>query len=359
MRNQRSSWRGPGRLLVLAATVLVLSAACGGAAARPGPSPTTRPPVPTPTPAPAFQALVGGAEKGSAGPISLYDSTVGARTLQVRGTQFRFAGLGRISYLGEDGALYSQNLDGTARRTEVGGNVLEYGWGPDGTLAYVTSTDPGAPYDRGQLVIRPVAGPTATTDLGPGIASVGIPQRSITFSPDGKLVMLAQVTFGSNQLSVRKLDGTILFAPQGVHGAWTPDGRLYFSSDSGIFVADPVAGTTRTVVSGVRWYNPAVSPDGRYVVFEQQPAAGQPAALSPRPWLYLLDTRSGTIVSGFQLAGISAHFVGPARFWYQVAVPQDSPDNRPVLAYDLTAWKAKTQAGLAGSVWDVHLGTAS
>jgi hypothetical protein len=304
---------------------------------------------------------VGGAEKGGAGPITLYDSTTGVRILQVRGTLFRFAGQERISYLGEDGALYSQNLDGTARRAEVSGNVLEYGWGPDGTLAYVTSTRPGAPDERGQLVIRPVSGLAATADLGPGIGHVGIPQMAITFSPDGGLVMVAQVTFGSNLLSVRRLDGTLLFAPQGTHGAWAPDGQLYFSNDSGIFVADPVAGTTRTVVGGVRWYNPAVSPDGRYVVFDRQPAlTGEATALGSRPWLELLDTRGGTIVSGFRMeGGMSAHFVTPTRFWYQVVVPQDSPDKRPVMAHDLTTWKEEIQAGLTGSVWDVRIGSAS
>jgi len=354
------AWRGSGRLLVLSATVLVLAAACGGTANRPEPS-SSIPPVPSPTPATAYRALVGGAEKGGAGPITLYDSTTGARTLQIRGTLFRFAGQERISYLGEDGALYSQNLDGTARRTEVSGNVLEYGWGPGGTLAYVTSTRPGAPDDRGKLVIRPVGGPPATADLGPGVAYVGIPQRAIAFSPDGKLVMVAQVTFGSNLLSVRKLDGTLLFAPQGTHGAWAPDGRLYSSSDSGIFVADPAAGSTRTVVGGVRWYNPAVSPDARYVVFERHPdQTGQPTALGSRPWLEVLDTRSDTILAGFRLdGGMSAHFVAPTRFWYQVVVPQDSPDARPVLAYDLTTWREEVQAGLTGSVWDVHLGSAS
>lgn len=359
MRNRHSAWRVSGRLLVLAAAVIVAAAACGGTATRPGPSPSTLP-VPTPTPAPTFQALVGGVEKGIAGPIDLYDSTAGTRTLQVRGTFFRFAGQGRISYLGDNGALYSQSLDGTARRTEVSGNVLEYGWGSDGTLAYVTSTKPGAPDDRGQLVIRPVSGQAATADLGAGIAYVGIPQRAIAFSPDGKLVMVAQVTFGSNLLSVHRLDGTLQFAPQGTHGAWAPDGRLYYASDTGIVVADPATGTTKTVVSGVRWYNPTVSPDGRYVVFERQPVAtGQPTALSSPPWLELLDTRTGTIVSGFRLdGGISAHFVAPARFWFQIVVPQDSPAARPVLTYDLTT-RTEGQTGLTGTVWDVRLGNAS
>lgn len=355
---KRHAWvRGAPALVVLTVTMLVV-AGCGSTAARPHPSPSTRP-VPTATPAPTFQALTGGVAKGIAGSVALFDSATGQiRPLQVGGSLISFAGQGRLSYVGA-GGLYSQDLDGTARRTEVSGSVLEYGWGPDGTLAYVTSTHPGAPDDRGQLVIRPPSGTSATADLGAGVAVVGIPQQTIQFSPDGKLVMVAQTMFGSPALSVRRLDGTILFAPQGTHGAWAANGWLYYSNDSGIYVADPMTAATREVVHGVRWYNPSVSPDGRYVVFEQQPSQeGVPTALSSPPWLQVLDTQRGTIVNWFRRdGGVSAHFVTPTQFWFQVPVRQDSPETRPVQSYDLAA-RTETQTGLTGNVWDVRFGNA-
>lgn len=352
--------RGSGAAAAVAVAVLVGSAACGTVATHPGASPSTQP-NPTAAPASAFQALVGGVQKGNSGPITLYDSATGRNTaLGVLGGVIRFAGPGRLSFLAEDGGLVSAKLDGTDRRVEVGTPVLEYGWRSDGTLAYVTDTNPGAPDDRGQLVIRPAGGgPPATADLGPGVAFAGVPQQVIQFSPDGKLVMVAQTTFGSSPLSIRRLDGTVLFVPQGTHGGWAPDGSLYYSNDAGIFVADPVTGATRTVVGGVRWYNPAVSLDGHYAVFEQWPPIDQGGGTSTQPWLRVLDTRNGTIVPGFQLdASISAHFVGPSRFWFQRIVHQDSPDLRPVVAYDL-ATMTESQTGLTGTVWDVHFGGSS
>lgn len=352
--------RGSVAAALLAVAMLVGTAACGSVATHPGASPSTQP-NPTATPTPTFQALVGGVEKGNSGPITLYDSATGRTTaLGVLGGVIHFAGPGRLSFLAEDGGLVSAKLDGTDRRVEVRGPVLEYGWRSDGTLAYVTDTKPGAPDDRGQLVIRPVGGgPSVTADLGPGAAFTGVPQQTIQFSPDGTLVMVAQTTFGSSPLSIHRLDGTVLFAPQGTHGAWAPDGRLYYSNDAGIFAADPVTGSTRTVVSGVRWYNPAVSPDGHYAVFEQWPPNDLGGGPSTQPWLRALDTRNGTIVSGFQLdASVSAHFVGPTRFWFQRIAHQDSPSLRPVVAYDL-ATLTESQTGLTGTVWDVHFGGSS
>ncbi|MGA7988469.1 MAG: hypothetical protein WCB51_08735, partial [Candidatus Dormiibacterota bacterium] len=83
-------------------------------------------------------------------------------------------------------------------------------------------------------------------------------------------------------LQVRRLDGTLAFAPPGSAtagefsggcrdvsmAAWGPDGKLYFCDFRGINVADVDTGAVRTLRAGARWWDPDVSPDGNSAVFQ-------------------------------------------------------------------------------------------
>ncbi len=276
--------------------------------------------------------------------------------------------------------LVSQNLAGSARRVEVAGTILEYGWGPDGSLAYTAET--GSLNDNGELVIRPAHGASTTQELGVG---VGFPwpdwQSKVEFSPDGKLVLAVQFGNGPpagaqspfSPLQVRRLDGILVFAPQGPANpglwsagcldismaAWDPDGKLYFCDNRGINVADMNTGTVRTLQAGALWSDADVSPDGSYVVFPTgtvHNVSTEPIGIRPGP-LELLDTKTGAPVAGFQRAnGTLAHFVSPTNIWfYDVTAGGESAHlSTPILAYDFST-HTESKTGLTGWVTDIQL----
>lgn len=371
--------------------VAVLATACGTATPRPGtsspngvmtPSPS---PSATPTaPATSFQALIVRDYGSDGSEVDLYNSAT-QKTSTIPTADFapnpaRFAPGGRISYMTSAGHLVSQNLDGSARRVEVAIPILQYGWGPDGSLAYTAETN--SPNDNGELVIRPAHGASTTVDLGGG---VGYPwtdwQSKVEFSPDGTLVLAVQFGYlhpdsarsAFSTLQVRRLDGSLAFARPGPKtedessggcpdvsmAAWGPDGKLYFCDSRGINVADMDTGADRTLQAGVRWWDPDVSPDGTYVVFQTgtvRHVSTEPLRIQNGP-LELLDTNTGETVPGFQRAnGSLAQFVSPTRIWfyeYGTAGGERAHAGTPILSYDLST-DTESQTGLTGWLTDLQ-----
>jgi hypothetical protein len=179
MKSQGLNSVRPGRriselLAIGAGMVAVLATACGTATPRPGASSTRGVTTPTPsqsaTPMPAttsFRSLIVRETGVDSWVVDLYDwatqKTSTIPTVDLAPNPARFAPGGRISYMTSAGHLVSQNLDGSGRRVEVAAPILQYGWGPDGSLAYTAET--GA---NGELSIRPAHGASTTVDLGVG-----------------------------------------------------------------------------------------------------------------------------------------------------------------------------------------------
>lgn len=348
--------RRPLRLAVLAVAAVFVAAACGSVTGgKPSPTPTP------PAPASNFQVLAISGFKGSATGIGLYDSTSNAwRTIPTSSTvdQPRFAIPGRVAYLAA-GGIYSQNLDGSDRRVEASGDIDDFAFSVDGTIAYI---GPVAPQnDRSRLTIQRPNGQTVTRNIGAttGIGGI-VPQRRLEFSPDGKLLLLVEPSVADPYLQVRALDGSLRLAPAtgpfvgGGGAAWSGSGQLYFSDGSGLGLADLTTGSTRTVLPGVHAWNPVASPDGRYVVYERRdPQPDQFGGYGPAR-LQLFDGRAGSVVAGVQRdGGTLARFVSATEFFFS----SEAGGNGAAAAinrYDVAS-QTERSAGMTGFVTDVRV----
>jgi hypothetical protein len=332
-------------LFALAVALPLVLAACG----RPAPF---SPPGASP---PRFQALVVGPPEAQGNHATLLYDSAGGRALATgvpgNASEPRFAGAGRIAYL-LPGGVESARVEAGPSRTEAGDPMLLAGghaWSSTATLAYLAYPSSSHPDRPSELVIRPAGGATTTISL-PANAGPG----QLWFSPDGRFLALAD----SIALEVRRLDGSLAFAPAASGGVrpseatWGRAGTLYFWDARGVNASDVASGETRTVLPGLRWFNPDASPDGRHVVFETHDGQGLPR-------LHLLDTETGGLVSSFSLAGAShARFVSPTEIWYHDeaicgACAEPTAAASEILRYDLVRRTERT-TGLAGFVADVR-----
>jgi hypothetical protein len=277
-------------------------------------------------------------------------------------TAARFAAGDRLSYLALDG-IHSEELRGGGERTEATGGSLRiaaYAWSSSGALAYLAQPALAGSGRGSELVIELPGGPTAAVTLTPA-AGWGGEAPQLRFSPDGSLLLLVDRTLADGAaatLQVRRLDGRLVFGPVAAgtapgdrpsDAAWSGR-KLYFWDGRGVNVADLATGATRTILPGVRWYHPDVSPDGRTVVFERRDGG--------TPRLELLDTATDAVVPGFERDGATqARFVGTDDVWFhEVAACAGcaaSFAQSAILSLD-TARLTERRTGLSGIVTDVR-----
>jgi Tol biopolymer transport system component len=106
--------------------------------------------------------------------------------------------------------------------------------------------------------------------------------RALGLTADGKklstiqaegLVNLWVVPDGDAGKAIRLPTGNIgFYSPAGNNLSWTPDGRIAFASNEGgnqdIWLTDPDGNNRKQLTSnGAQNFSPAVSPDGRYIVY--------------------------------------------------------------------------------------------
>jgi hypothetical protein len=306
--------------------------------------------VSTPRPA-TFQALIAGAPDPEGNAVTTrFDSASGhsqVTLVPTNATDPRFTSAGAISYLLPD-SVRSEDAAGRAQLTLVAGQSLllaGFAWSAGGTLAYVgrgSARNPGS-----RLVIDPAGGSPVSVPLpaSPG----GSP--SLAFSPDGSLLLVVDTESiagaAPTTLQVRGLDGRLDFGPVAVGlgpaaATWAGSRRLYYWNGAGVSVADLAAGTTRSILPGVRWYDPDTSPDGRTVVFESHDPRGLPR-------LQLLDTVTDQVMAGFERdGGTLPRFVSPTEVWFHEAGPKAA-----ILRLDTEAL-TEAPTGLTGFVTDVR-----
>jgi hypothetical protein len=291
--------------------------------------------------------------------------TASTTTAPGNATAARFTGSGRVSYLVSD-SIRSQDSRGGGERTEAAGSLLMagYAWSSRGALAYVAKPPYAGSARGGELVIERPGGPTAAVALGPATrwGSGGEPPQ-LQFSPDGTLLLLVEPSLRgspSATLQVRRLDGRLVFGPMSAgapasppasDAAWSGNRKLYFWDARGVNVADLASGTTRTILSGVRWYHPDTAPDGRTIVFELRDGRGVPR-------LELLDTATDTVVPGYvRDRGTLARFVSPTEIWFHEVESCAGCDGalprNEILSLD-TVRLTERATGLAGLVTDAR-----
>ncbi|HSR25277.1 MAG TPA: hypothetical protein VLW53_17100 [Candidatus Eisenbacteria bacterium] len=119
-------------------------------------------------------------------------------------------------------------------------------------------------------------------------------------------------------------------------------------------MTDPATGVERTLLSGVHAWNPAASPDRRYVAYEQRdPQPDQFGGFGPAR-LQLFDLTSGKVVEGFSREdGVLARFVSGTEFWFSAG----SDGTPAIVRYDLVT-RAEAPMGMTGYVTDVRRGSA-
>lgn len=214
-------------------------------------------------------------------------------------------------------------------------NIGRAVWMPDGRAVLLLASDE----DNWQLwrVSLPggEAAPVTNFLSGSGQTSLGVTadgRKVVTVALDtvsqvwtvpanGDTSRAKQITSGAGQDGHRGL-------------AWTPDGRIVFSSRDGgqsdIWIMDADGGNRRRLTSdAIRDYSLAVSPDGRYVVFETYRTKSNAADI------WRMDIEGGNLT---QLTGMAAE------------MPHVSPDGRWVVfqawgAPALSLWKVSIDGG--------------
>jgi Tol biopolymer transport system component/tRNA A-37 threonylcarbamoyl transferase component Bud32 len=193
------------------------------------------------------------------------------------------------TFFGEDGEGYYTHV-GAARLTDGGETVISaarwrfivgLAWLPDRSALLMSARDraspPGSPAQIWQ-VAYPGGEPRQLTNDSDSF-------DSISLTADGKALVTTRSELRSNVWVVT--GGDYARARQVTSGredgnlgcAWTPDGRVVYTSRSSghpdIWVANADGSSPRQITSGTDANTyPSVSPDGRYIVFDTNRGAG-------------------------------------------------------------------------------------
>ena len=269
-------------------------AACA-APSSPSPSPSSavRPSGST-TASPASNGfrILFTASGGSSSDIFLYDSASSApqRLVSLQSgfaPEPRFISAQKIAYIDSSNQgtsrIMSFDLSSRASTVEVSapGQVMALAYSHDGSrLAYL---EHDASSGKATLHIRSGDQETKLSlNAIPGRGLSHDDQVRLEYAPDDHFLLMID-TFVGNQgtapetgqfLVLRTGDNTVAFVPpsgtstNATMAVWARGtDRLYYRDQSGVRSWDAAATSVGTLVAGLRWYDPAVSPDGGAIAF--------------------------------------------------------------------------------------------
>jgi dipeptidyl aminopeptidase/acylaminoacyl peptidase len=357
----------------MTAAIIVL-AGCGTTTAAGNTATGTPTATTTATPAPGFRVLL--SVTTSAGlDIVLYDSASSAPQKLVSipaGTpaQPRFVSDHEIAYVEttNQGTSRIMKLDLTSRQPVVDlsapAYVPAFAYKHDGSaLAYLLH-DPST--GKAALHWR-TNGHDTTYGLNnvPGRGVGPDDEVRLQYSPDDKYLLMVDTFVGqqaqapeTGQFLVFRADKTVAFVPpsgtstNATHAVWSKQtNRLYYRDASGIRTWDAEVHSVGTLVSGVHWYEPSPSADGRWIVYTTIDALSVPHVK-----LLDLSTAGSSDVSA-QAPRSHAIFVGANTIFYLEEAPCTTEclgggyqSTGKILTYSLT-----TKAESALPITDVNM----
>jgi hypothetical protein len=264
----------------------------------------------------------------------LYDSASSApQRLVSLGSGFapeaRFISAQKIAYIDSSNQgtsrIISFDLSSHASTVEVSatGQVLALAYSHDGSrLAYLehdASSGKATLHIRSgdqetKLSLNPIPGRGVSRD----------DQVRLEYAPDDHFLLMVD-TFVGNQgtapetgqfLVLRTGDNTVAFVPpsgtstNATMAVWARGtDRLYYRDQSGVRSWDAAATSVGTLVAGLRWYDPAASPDGHAIAF-----ADFDTGFVPHARVYDLTGHQVNPTSG--QARSHPVFVTPDTLWY-------------------------------------------
>jgi len=319
--------------------IFILAACSTPLSASQSPSSSaTAAPSSTATPAPGFRVLFT-ASSASSSDIYLYDSASSApQHLVTLGTGFapepRFISAQKIAYVDTTNQGSSRimefDLSSHAATADVSatGQILAFAVSHDGSkLAYL---EHDATSGKATLHVR-------SNGQDSPLALNAIPGRGISrddevrleYAPDDHFLLMVDTFVGNQALApetgqflvLRSGDNTVAFLPpsgnstNATMAVWARGSdRLYYRDQSGVRSWEANATAVGTLVAGLRWYDPAVSPDGDLIAFTE------------------FDPRGVPHVRTYDIAR------------HQVASTSSQPRSHPILVTSDTMWNLEEQA---------------
>jgi Tol biopolymer transport system component len=233
--------------------------------------------------------------------IYLYDSASSApQHLVSLGSGFapepRFTSAQKIAYIDStnQGSSRIMGFDLSSHVTTADltatGQILAFAYSHDGSKLAFLQHD--APSGKATLHVRS-GGQDSPLSLNaiPGRGISRDDEVRLEYAPDDHFLLMVDTLVGNQGQSpetgqflvLRSGDNTVAFLPpsgtstNATMAVWARGSdRLYYRDQSGVRSWDATATAVGTLIAGVRWYDPAVSPDGGSIAFTEFDSRGVP-----------------------------------------------------------------------------------